>query len=177
MKPRTRASALLFLGAVALTGCVDECTPVPLGEPLSLIEAEEVVEVVISASDRKLFAYRAEPSDPFRIVVARKESAPIEQCRSGPGFARLIEATAAFAVLRRASNLAEEVSSDWVIIELWDGSGQTGIEHRLRRPTAGDGRTLIQWCYKQYVIAVDPAVWDSLAGGCATLGASASAGG
>ena len=177
MTPRMRALALLVLCCAALTGCMDECTSVSLREPLSLIKAEDVVQVAISASDRKLFAYRQEPGDSFRIVFARKDYSPVEHCLSGPGFTRLIEASASFRVVRRVSSLVKEVSSDLVIIELWDGSRRTGVEHRLRRPTAEDGRTLMQWCYKQYVVAFDPVVWDGLKAGCASLGAFAPGGG
>jgi hypothetical protein len=35
----------------------------------------------------------------------------------------------------------------------------------------------MQWCYKQYVVAFDPAVWDSVSSGCRALGASLAAGG
>ena len=50
--------------------------------------------------------------------------------------------------------------------------GESGIEQRLRRPTSRDGGTLMQWCYKQYVVAFDPAVWDSVSSGCRALGAT-----
>jgi hypothetical protein len=172
-----RSLPLLLALCAPLTACIDECTPVPVGEPLTLIKAEEVLQVVVSGANLKLFAYRQTVADPFEIVVVRSGGGPAERCRSGAGFTRLVEASSALPVIRQANTTVEEVSPEWFIIELWDGSKRSGIEQRLRRPTSRDGGTLMQWCYKQYVVAFEPAVWDSLSSGCRALGASLAAGG
>jgi hypothetical protein len=169
---RVRVLLLLLALCTPLHACIDECTPVPVGEPLTLIEAEEVVQVVVSGANLKLFAYRPSGDDPFDIVVVRSGGGPAEHCRSGPAFTRLVEASSSPPVVRQVSITVEEVSPEWFIIELWDGSKQSGIEQRLRRPTSRDGSTLMQWCYKQYVVAFDPAVWDSVSSGCRALGAA-----
>jgi hypothetical protein len=166
-----RSFPLLLALCAPLTACIDECTPVPVGEPLTLIKAEEVLQVVVSGAHLKLFAYRQTVADPFEIVVVRSGGGPAERCRSGDGFTRLVEASSSLPVVRQESITIEEVSPEWFIIELWDGSKQSGIEHRLRRPTSRGGNTLMQWCYKQYVVAFDPAVWDSVSSGCRRLGA------
>jgi hypothetical protein len=167
-----RPIPFLLALCAALAGCIDECTPVPVGERLTLIEAEEVLQVVVSGANLKLFAYRQTVVDPFDVVVVRSGGGPAEHCRSGPGFTRLVEASSALPVIRQAKTTVEEVSPEWLIIELWDGSKQSGIEQRLRRPTSRDGGTLMQWCYKQYVVEFDPAVWDSVSSGCRALGAA-----
>jgi hypothetical protein len=167
-----RPLSLLVVLCTPLAACIDECTPVPVGEPLTLIQADEVVQVVISGANLKLFAYRRGVGDPFDIVVVRSGGGPAEHCRSGPGFTRLVEASSSLPVVRQVATTVEEVSPEWFIIELWDGSKRSGIEQRLRRPTSRDGGTLMQWCYKQYVVEFDPAVWDSVSSGCRALGAA-----
>ena len=167
-----RSIPLVLALCALLPACIDECTPVPVGEPLTLIEAGEILQVVVSGANLKLFAYRPSVDDPFDIVVVRSGGGPAEHCRSGPGFKRLVEASSSLPVVRQVSVTVEEVSPEWFIIELWDGSKQSGIEQRLRRPTSRDGATLMQWCYKQYVIEFDPAVWDSVGSGCRVLGAT-----
>jgi hypothetical protein len=169
---RVRVLPLLLALCTPLPACIDECTPVPVGEPLTLIKAKEVLQVVVSGAHLKLFAYRQSAGRPFEIVVVRSGGGPAEHCRSGPGFERLVEASSSLPVVRQVSVTVEEVSPEWFIIELWDGSKQSGIEQRLRRPTSRDGGTLVQWCYKQYVVAFDPAVWDSVSSGCRALGAT-----
>ena len=144
----------------------------PVGEPLTLINAGEVLQVVVSGAHLKLFAYRQTHDRSFDIVVVRSGGGPAEHCRSGPAFTRLVEASSSLPVVRQVSVTVEEVSPEWFIIELWDDSKQSGIEQRLRRPTSRDGSTLMQWCYKQYVVEFDPAVWDSLSSGCRALGAA-----
>jgi hypothetical protein len=131
-----------------------------------------VVQVVISGANLKLFAYRPSVDDPFDIVVVRSGGGPAEHCRSGPAFTRLVEASSSLPVIQQVATTVEEVSPEWFIIELWDGSKQSGIEQRLRRPTSRDGGTLMQWCYKQYSVEFDPAVWDSVSSGCRALGAA-----
>ena len=169
---RFRIFAPLLSLCTALSACIDECTPVPVGEPLTLIKAEEVVQVVISGANLKLFAYRQTLDHPFDIVVVRSGGGPAEHCRSGPGFTRLVESSSSLPVVRQVAATVEEVSPEWFIIELWDGSKRSGIEQRLRRPTSRDGGTLMQWCYKQYVVEFDPAVWDSVSSGCRALSAA-----
>ena len=167
-----RPAALLVVLCTPLAACIDECTPVPVGKPLTLIQAEEVVQVVVSGANLKLFASRQSAGRPFDIVVVRSGGGPAEHCRSGPAFTRLVEASSSLPVVRQVATTVEEVSPEWFIIELWDGSKRSGIEQRLRRPTSRDGGTLMQWCYKQYVVEFDPAVWDSVSSGCRALSAA-----
>jgi hypothetical protein len=113
-----RPAALLIVLCTPLAACIDECTPVPVGEPLTLIQADEVVQVVVSGANLKLFAYRQTVADPFEIVVVRSGGGPAERCRSGAGFTRLVEASSALPVIRQANTTVEEVSPEWFIIEL-----------------------------------------------------------
>ena len=56
---RRKPTPILLLGAVLLAGCEDECFQPGWGQPLSYMAAAEVREMLVSGSDRKLYAYRA----------------------------------------------------------------------------------------------------------------------
>ncbi|MGH2619636.1 MAG: hypothetical protein ACRDHG_03570 [Anaerolineales bacterium] len=168
---------LLVLAAAALAGCEDDCTRPRWGKPLSYKAAAEVREMVVSGSDRKLYAYRQTAGDPFQIVIAYKAPARVERCQSGPGFARFLEAMATVQVIRRSWYWIDSLSADWFAVELWDGGTRPGIPHRLRPPISGHPWTVMQWCFgSQYLVDVDPAIWESLRSGCASLGAESPGG-
>lgn len=161
---------LLLLGCAFLVAC-DEYIEPEVGELLYSMDPNTVREVLVSASDRRLFAYRKSAEDPFEIVVAKPDPPRIERCISGEGFTRFLAAASAIFVVRKSDHLVDPVSPDWVVIELWDGSAEPGNETRLRRPASRDEPTIMQWwLHDQYIVEVDAAVWDSLRSGCAALG-------
>src|SRR5689334_4180810 len=49
------------------------------------LDPKLVLQVVVSGSDRKLFAYRQSPDDAFHIVFATRKTRDAEHCFSGPG--------------------------------------------------------------------------------------------
>ena len=69
------------------------------------------------------------------------------------------------------------ISSDWFVVELWPAGSDHGVPHRLRPPVPGYPWSVMQWCYgDQYLVDIDPAIWESLRAGCASLGADATRG-
>jgi hypothetical protein len=144
--------------------------PAP-GTVLHTLDPKLVLQVVVSGSDRKLFAYRQSLDDPFHIAFATRETRDAEHCFSGPGFVRFLEAVTSLPVFSELRNEVDPVSENWVVIELWDGSGSAGDETRLRRPNSASERTILQYGYDQYVVDFDGALWDSIRSGCAGLGA------
>ena len=135
------------------------------------LDPKLVLQVVVSGSDRKLFAYRQSLDDPFHIAFATRETRDAEHCFSGPGFVRFLEAVTSLPVFSELRNEVDPVSENWVVIELWDGSGSAGDETRLRRPNSASERTILQFGYDQYTVDFDGALWDSMRSGCAGLGA------
>ena len=138
---------------------------------LNTLDPKLVFQVVVSGSDRKLFAYRQSPDDAFHIVFATRKTRDAEHCFSGPGFVRFLEAVTSLPVFSELRNEVDPVSENWVVIELWDGSGSAGDETRLRRPNSASERTILQFGYDQYTVDFDGALWDSMRSGCAGLGA------
>ena len=135
------------------------------------LDPKLVLQVVVSGSDRKLFAYRQSPDYAFHIVFATRETRDAEHCFSGPGFVRFLEAVTSLPVFSELRNEVDPVSENWVVIELWDGSGSAGDETRLRRPNSASERTILQFGYDQYTVDFDGALWDLMRSGCAGLGA------
>ncbi|MCI0429890.1 MAG: hypothetical protein L0210_05035 [Rhodospirillales bacterium] len=136
------------------------------------MDPDSMLEVLVSASDRRLFAYRESAEHPFEIVVARPDRPQVERCIAGEGFTRFLTAASAIFVARKSDHLVDPVSPDWIVIELWDGGTGPGNETRLRPPTTQDERTIMQWwLHDQYIVEMDGALWNSLNSGCAALGA------
>lgn len=170
---RHKKMPLLLLGCAALIACDGYIEP-EVGELLHNMDPNTVREVLVSASDRRLFAYRESAEHPFQIVFVRPDRPQVERCIAGEGFTRFLEAASAILVVRKSDHLVDPVSPEWVVIELWDGSTEPGNETRLRPPTARDERTIMQWwLHDQYIVEMDGAVWDSLNSGCAALGLAA----
>lgn len=161
---------LLLLGCAALIACDGYIEP-EVGELLYSMDPNTVREVLVSASDRRLFAYRKSAEDPFEIVVARVDRPQVERCIAGKDFTRFLAAASAIFIVKKSDHLVDPVSPDWIVIELWDGGMWPGNETRLRPPTARDERTIMQWwLHDQYIVEMDGAVWDGLKSGCARLG-------
>ena len=85
--------------------------------------AADVREMVVSGSDRKLYAYRSAAGDPFEIAIAYKAGDRLERCRSGPGFLRFLDAMASVQVIRRSWHGVYSISSEWFVVKLWPGGG------------------------------------------------------
>jgi hypothetical protein len=135
------------------------------------LDPKLVLQVVISGSDRKLFAYRQTPEDSFQIAFAMRQTRDAERCLSGQRFTRLLEEVTSLPVIGELRNTVDPAAEDWVVIELWDGSGRAGDETRLRPPSTGNERTILQVGYDQYTVDFDNILWDSVRSGCAGLGA------
>ena len=173
---RTPVLVLLF-AAVVLAGCEDECFQPGWGRPLSYMAAADVREMLVSGSDRKLYAYRSAAGEPFEIAIAYKAGGRIERCQSGPGFLRVLDAMASVQVIRRSWHDVYPTSSEWFVVELWPAGGDHGVPHRLRPPVPGYPWSVMEWCFgSQFLVDIDPAVWESLRSGCASLGADAAGG-
>jgi hypothetical protein len=129
-----------------------------------------VLEVVVSTSEFKLFAYRQSPENSFQIVFATRQSRDAERCLSGPDFVRFLEGVTSLPVIDELRNPVDPVSQRWVVVELWDGSGKVGDETRLRRPIDNE-RTVLQFGENQYYVDFDSVLWDRMRSGCAGLGA------
>lgn len=173
---RTR-TLILLLGAALLAGCEDECLQPGWGQPLSYMAAPDVREMVVSGSDRKLHAYRSAVGDPFEIAIVYKDGDRLERCRSGPGFLRFLDAMVTVQVIRRSWHDVYSISSDWFVVELWPAGSDHGTPHRLRPPVPGYPWSVMQWCFgSQFLVDIDPAIWESLRSGCASLGADDAAG-
>ncbi|MDF2764365.1 MAG: hypothetical protein K0S81_1359 [Rhodospirillales bacterium] len=174
---RRKPTPILLLGAALLAGCEDECTRPGWGQPLSYMAAADVREMVVSGSDRKLYAYRSAAGEPFEIAIAYKAGDRVERCRSGPEFQRFLDAMVTVQVIRQSWHGIYSISSEWFVVELWPAGGDPGVPHRLRPPVPGYAWSVMQWCYgDQYLVDIDPAIWESLRSGCASLGADAPGG-
>ena len=168
---------MLLLAAVLLAGCEDECTRPGWGQPLSYMAAADVREMVVSGSDRKLYAHRPAAGEPFEIAIAYKAGDRVERCRSGPEFQRFLDAMVTVQVIRQSWHDVYSSSSDWFVVELWPAGGDMAVPHRLRPPVPGYPWSVMEWCFgDQYLVDIDPAIWESLRSGCASLGADAAGG-
>jgi hypothetical protein len=114
---------MLLLAAVLLAGCEDECTRPGWGQPLSYMAAADVREMVVSGSDRKLYAHRPAAGEPFEIAIAYKAGDRVERCRSGPEFQRFLDAMVTVQVIRQSWHDVYSSSSDWFVVELWPAGG------------------------------------------------------
>lgn len=167
---------LLVLLAALLAGCEEECTRPGWGQPLSYMAAADVREMAVSGSDRKLYAYRAAAGDPFEIAIAYKAGDRVERCRSGPEFQRFLDAMVTVQVIRQSWHGIYSISSEWFVVELWPAGGDHGVPHRLRPPVPGYPWSVMEWCFgDQYLVDIDPAIWESLRSGCASLGSDSAA--
>jgi hypothetical protein len=174
---RAKPRLLLLLAGVVLAGCEAECFQPGWGQPLSYMAAADVREMLVSGSDRKLYAYRPAAGEPFEIAIAYKAGDRTERCQSGPGFLRVLDAMASVQVIRRSWHDAHPTSSEWFVVELWPAGSDHGTPHRLRPPVPGYPWSVMQWCFgSQFLVDIDSAIWERLRSGCASLGADNAAG-
>jgi hypothetical protein len=164
-------AALVLVGLIAPIAASSADKQPEIGTVFRSLDPKLVLQVVVSGSDRKLFAYRQRPGDFFQVVFATRETRNAEHCMSGPGFMRVLEAVTNLPVIDELRNPVDPVSEDWVVIELWEGSGSAGDETRLRRPNSASERTILQFGYDQYTVDFDRALWHNIRSGCAGLGA------
>jgi hypothetical protein len=139
---------------------------------LFAIAPESVTELVFRSPARRLYAYRWTKDGPFQLVVAARESAAVEQCAAGPGFARWLRAVASVPVVKEVENRLDPAAADWADIELRDATSLEPIQLRIRVPSANSEPVVVQFESRQFVVGVDAAAVRTIASGCAVLGAN-----
>jgi hypothetical protein len=164
------ATALLATASACSRGG-GESEPEP-GTELYAVAPETVREVVFSAPDRKLYAYRWAPSDSFRLVIASRGSADVEHCTAGEGFTRWLAAASRMPVVKKLDDKLDAASTDWTDLQLRDASQLEPIDVHLHLPSAAGQSTVIQYGAAQYSVDVDAAALGAVRSGCAGLGAT-----
>jgi hypothetical protein len=120
---------------IVLSAC-DEYYMPDLGQALQWSDPKTVREVLVSTSNQRLLAFRADPEQAFEIVIARRGRKDLERCTAGPGFARFLEAASSIFMVTKVKPVVETDTEDWVTVETWDASTNPGTELRLRAPTS-----------------------------------------
>ncbi|HYU09953.1 MAG TPA: hypothetical protein VEK77_11300 [Gemmatimonadales bacterium] len=170
----TSVRHLLFLAIVA-AGCRSEQegrAPEP-GTELYAIGPADVSEVVLTALDHKLYAYRWSPADPFQIVVATRGRTEIERCVAGDGFQRWLTAVARMPIQHELDSPFDPRGAEWMDLRLRDTTALEPIDVRLRVPSASDEPVVLQSGTRQYAVDLDAAALRRARSGCAALGAAA----
>ncbi|MCI0429891.1 MAG: hypothetical protein L0210_05040, partial [Rhodospirillales bacterium] len=116
------------------------------------INPDIVTEVVFSAADYKLYAYRWSVDDNFHIAVLRPGRERIEECDAGEGFMRWFTLTTKLPIGGRLDRTVDILSGNWVILEHRDASVLEGNEVRLRLPLTSEEPILFQFGSDQYPV-------------------------
>ena len=157
MKPLVTATLLMCIAMSSSCRSPEKSgTPEP-GTELYAVAPDAITEVLISSQAHKIYAYRLNTDRPFQLVVASGEAPAAEQCSSGVGFARLLQAVASMPIVKKADKQFDERGADWTELRLRDTISLEPIEARIRIPRTNGEPVVIQFVDRQYVVRADPA--------------------
>lgn len=162
----------LAIAAAACDSAQEGGAPEP-GTELYAISPDDVSEVVFTAPEHRLYAYRWSPTDTFQIIVATRGRTEVERCAAGAGFQRWLTAVARMPMERKLDRPFEPRGAEWTDLRLRDTSDLEPIDVRLRFPVANDEPVVLQSGAHQYAVAVDAVALRSARSGCAALGSVA----
>jgi len=129
---------------------------------------ENITEVVFSSSERKLYGYRWNASEPFNIYTAGRGANP-ELCTSGGEFTRWLNAVATIPVQAVAKNT---IAGEWIEVQLRDVTTLEPNTANLLIPLSQTDPVLMRYGDQQYVVEVNAVELRSVNSGCAALGAA-----
>lgn len=130
------------------------------------VAPETIREVVFSSSDRKLYAYRWSASESFYIYTGGRGTNP-EQCTSGDGFTRWLNAIATIPV---RAVVDKTVAGEWAEVRLRDATNLEPNDVTLLIPASQSDPVLMRFGQQQYVVEVNAALLRSVNSGCSALG-------
>jgi hypothetical protein len=152
---------------------VDEPELLPAG--VSFSTADYIIsEVLFTAEDIKVYAYRWGPEERFRIVVLRPGEDGVEDCIGGEAFDRWFFQTTEMYVGPALEVPVANKASDWAVFELI--KYETPVEEndtRMLLPTRPGEPIIVEWAHipGQYPAEWDPELFALVKQGCAGLGA------
>ena len=146
----------------------------PLEPGLSYaIGDKHVTEIIFSAADLKLYAFRWGPEHPFRIVVMRPRQKGIEECIGGEAFEQWFQMTTEMYIGAPLDDPIAAAPSEWAVLALISyKSVLEWNDTRLLLPSRPGQPIIAEWdgTPGQYPAEWDPTDFAIVKAGCARLG-------
>ena len=119
---QVRSNVLVLLICAILVGCnFQHAEQKPeIGMDFYAVSPENITEALFSASDRKIYAFRWNTSQPFHIVVASSGSDVAEQCVAGKGFSSLLSTVATAKIIEEVKSPFAKADPGWTYVQLRD---------------------------------------------------------
>lgn len=164
----TRILACAMLTACSAYDEADLYQPLDPGSYYE-IDPDIVREILFSAADFKLFAYRWTSDENFHIVVLRPSKYEIEQCDAGERFRNWFDMITRMPIGRKLAKPVDLQFGNWATLELIDATVLEGTESRLRLPDTPSESIVWQFGSDQYPVEWDSAAFARLRSGCTGL--------
>ena len=132
-----------------------------------------VTGVLVSTSDYKLYAYRWDTDQPFRVMVVRPRQNTVEGCEAGPAFTEWLGMVTTLVNGRVLETPVRGDPTSWMMLELITNDVFEGEETRLflpREPT----EAIVAEFYGlpgQYPVEWSTSAFSAIKDGCSSMGA------
>jgi hypothetical protein len=128
--------------------------------------------VLVSTSDYKLYAYRWNTDQPFRIMVIRPRQNTIEGCKAGPAFTEWLGMVTTLVNGRKLEKLVKGDPTGWTTLELITNNEFDGEETRLFVPHTPNEPIVAEFngLAGQYTVNWDTSAFSTIKYGCSSMG-------
>jgi len=152
--------------------------PLKPGTEVFAVEAGKVIEVAYRSAALLLIAHRWEGGGKFTLICLEKKQPRPSSCLAGPGFDLVLQQLTSLKLRRTlTAREAEEYwrsnpKTSWAEVVIRDNSELEPFQ-ALIKPVAGSPQeAVVRFHGATYIVGLDERVFQLIAGGCKSLGAS-----